>query len=337
MTRLLALLVCLLAVVPGTAGATAAPPADCSGVQNTTAVVTDAAGDRVTGTVRLYPGSELTLTVCSDGDPEDFGPVWGLADSPVYERLDNTSESVRLRVVAAGAGERVSLGEAIERRDASGPTVVVPPTNTVTWNATDGTSVTLRFETASQREAFVAASDRHSTARRELNDTLSALPTNASSDDESASNVSQVVTALREYERASVALQQTAFAATATGDAAAADTVTRRSSERLTAARDRVRERLTAYETTLVERRSSVVGTSRLAFGGALAGGVVVGAAVGVWFAGRRRAEIDFDKTYDSGTTLDPRHVAVPLAAGGLLLVGGLAAAVVLGVAGVIV
>lgn len=337
MTRLLAVFVCLLAVAPGAVGATAAPPADCSGVQNTTAVVTDAAGDRVTGTVRLYPGSELTLTVCSGGDSEDFGPVWGLADSPVYERVGNTSESVRLRVVDAGAGERVSLGEAIQRRSARGPTVVVPPANTVTWNATDGASVTLRFETADQRKAFAAASDRHSTARQELNDTLSALPTNASAGDESAPNASQVVTALREYERTSVALQQAAFPATATGDAAAADTVTRRSSERLAAARDRVRERLTAYESALVEERSGIVGTSRLAFGGALAGGVLVGAAVGVWFAGRRRAEIDFDQTYDSGTTLDPRHVAVPLAAGGLLLVGGLAAAVVLGVVGVIV
>lgn len=341
MSRLLPVVVCLLAVLPGvaaaTASATAAPPADCAGIQNTTAVVTDAAGERVTGTARLYPGSVVTLTVCSDGEPLEFGPVWDLRDSPVYERVGNTSESVRLRVVASGAGERVSLGDAVKRRTAAGPTVAVPAPNTATWNASDGTSVTLRFETAAERAAFESAAERRATAADRLDERLSALPQNGSAVGDTTTNASRVLAALREYERASAALERTAFSATATGDTEAVAAVVANSSEGVAAADRRVRERLTAYRTALSSRESSVVGTTRLAFGGALVGGLVVGGGVGVWFAGKRRAAVDFDQTYDSGTALDVRDVAIPLAAGALLLVGGLAGAVVLGVAGVIV
>ncbi len=315
------------------AAQTGGPPlADCTGTQNDTVVVTDATGERVSDGDRLYPGTELSVVVCKSGERLERGEnqLWTLDNSSVYERVDSGTESVHLRVVETGAGDTVSFGDAVSQNSrAVGPSVTVPAVHTARWNGSDGT-YTLQFASEGDAATFRTAAENYSTARQRVEETLDALPQNASAVDGTAvpGNVSAALTRLG---RASARLGEAGFAATATGDDQAAFEVADGAAATVTETQTAARDRLRMYRTAVDGRVASVASSVRLFFAGGAVGGLVIGAAVGGFYARRRREAIDFDQTYDSGSQRSLGDVLIPLAVGALLLVGGLAAPVALG------
>jgi len=315
------------------AAQTGGPPlADCTGTEGDAVVVTDAAGEAVADGERLYPGTVLSVVVCSDGERLERGEnqLWTLDDSSVYERVGDGPESVQLRVAESGAGDTVSFADAVPQRDdAVGPSVTVPAAHTAQWN-NSGETYTIQFASAQDATAFRTAAENYETAHRRVGETLDALPQNASAVDGTASpgNVSAALTGLG---RASAQLGETAFAATATGDGQAAFAVADGAATTVTETRTDARARLQAYREAVDGRVASVASSVRLVYGGGAVGGLVIGAAAGGLYAKRRRDAIDFDQTYDSGSQRSVGDVIVPLAVGALLVVGGLAAPVVLG------
>lgn len=314
------------------------PLADCTGIQNDTVVVTDATGEQLPGEERLYPGTELSVVVCNDGERLERGEnqLWTLDDSSVYERVGDGPESVHLRVVEAGANNSVSFADMISgRSEAVGPSVTVPAAPTARWNGSDGT-YTLQFASKQDAAAFRSAADDYETAHERVESALDALPRNASAVDGTAAP-GNVSAALSRLGRASARLSEAAFAATATGDDQAAFAVADGAAATVTETQMEVRDGLQAYREAVDNRVASVASSVRLFFAGGAIGGLVIGAAVGGFYAKQRREAIDFDQTYDSGSQRSVDDVVVPLAVGALLVIGGLAAPVVLGFLGVMI
>ncbi|MEZ3115903.1 hypothetical protein RYH80_08225 [Halobaculum sp. MBLA0147] len=325
-----------VATVDGTATATTPPAAQCERTSRDgggTAQVFLQTGERLSQTepTRLHTGTRLTVYLCVDGEPlsRAGGDAWDLSGGAAYQIADRTETAVTLELV--GAGQTVDVATQIDRREPTAPTIRVVGLETAVYNetATDG-RVHLRFAAAADRRAFERAESNFTAAHDAWERTLRRVPTNGTAVD--VTGETQTVTTLTDryetVERRANGLQQTAVAASATGNDSAAATVVADASATADTARAETRRRLLAYAAAVRERRASAAQTLRLLTVGSLGGGVLVG-GLAAGLVVRRKLD---NAAYDSGFDSDAgASVTRELLAGGLLVVVGLAVGLGLG------
>lgn len=320
-----AVVVCALAAGPAAAAAT--PAAPCSGTSGTTAAAYFTSGDRLPGRVDLYPGTRVTLYVCTDGAPEAYGPAWGY-DAGSVDGVEVGAErdaSVVLRVTN-GSDEADLAAGVTKKSDLSGPTVTVRRGTVVDATVADE-SVSLRFASADEARQFedAVAGFRNATGATER--AAGTLP--AASNGTALVGNDSVYAALAvlgdgNVTAAGADLDRTAFAAAAAGDVSDARRVVVASDARSEAVRADAREDLEQYRGEL----TTLAGTARLAFGGALVVGALVGVGAGYLLARRTLSRVEADRSVSTATEYSWTHVAVPLgvgAAGFAVGLGGLA------------
>lgn len=316
-----------------TFSATASPPTvDCSGVEGTTVVAKYETGRTLSNeTTTLYPGTTLTLSLCTDGERAEFPTEWELKDSPAYRIVDNETYWVQI-VVAESDTEVVSLAAQVQRREPSGPSFRVATSSVVQWHDKDNeTAATLQFESAADRKAFDDAAANYSDAVQQFNRSIGAVGTDTESVDLSEDASPNLMTALDTFERSAGAVQRASFEASAVGDQRAAAAVVEGSKSDVSDAQKKAQDRLATHLTAVKNVRDEATRSTRLLFGGTVLGGLVVGLAGGVLWSRRTVREVEYDKNFDSNSRLSLSDFTLPLVLGGLVLLVGVAIGGLLG------
>lgn len=305
------------------------PQANCSGVAPNTAVVYYETGERV-GDTTLYPGVQLTVYLCADGEAKDYGAnlVWEIANSSAYRVTDTGDKWVRLTLTTAGA--EVSFGEQIQKRSATGPTVTVVESRRASYTDRANETVVVRFGSGEAASRFQNRSETLAAAHESLAGNLSAVPTNQTADSFDTP-MTGLLNDVRRMERAVARLQQAAIPARRTGDTAAVQSVLIASTADETDARQRVRDRVKTYIGTVQQQRQQATQFRRLLLVGGLLGGLLIGAALGGLWGRRIRSAVIKQRGWDSDASLSLDRFWKPLAVGAVVGLAGLAAGAVLG------
>ncbi|QZP39466.1 hypothetical protein [Halobaculum magnesiiphilum] len=311
-----------LAVGPGVVAGAANPDSPCAGVADNRLVAYYDTDDRV-GDATVYPGTTLTLYVCSGDEPEPYDTAWGF-DAGEAQGIESVTERDSSVVVTVAAGvDGIDPASAVtQKSDLSGPTIGVQNGYSATTTV-DGEPVTLQFASQSDLETYRSANEAFETRRSEAtnaSETLAAAAENGSAletdpEDQLATvEEANLTTAGQRLERAT-------FAAAEAGDAQDARTVIDAVETKRSATQATTRENLNAYLSALERRGGNAAMTVRLVLGGALVGGLVVGAGVGYLLARRTLEKIEIDRGVSTATQYSPKQIAVPLALGVVALV----------------
>lgn len=333
----LAVLATLAAALgPGTAAA-AVPDRPCDGV-------TVEGGNEVVGYLpgsdrplvdqaTLYPGTRLTLVVCSGSGDQLF-------DFRGDDRLRNVSVRdggfqivVGVTDEAAGGTVEVATRERIPQKSGlSGLSIRVPAAPTVTSNATGNS---LEFRTA-------GAADEYSDAEAAFLSNLSAAQSNVStlrsmaaaaengSLDPSAANDSSVRATVEALDDANATLARLNGslhgAAWRTGEADRHLNQSAALRGMLDDNETAAREALTDYEDALRARESAAAGQAWRDLLVGLVPGLVVGLVAGFWRVYRVYGAEAYDRQFTRDAGLSRRILGLPALVAGLALVAALAA-----------
>lgn len=324
-TTLLALTVFVVAAafVPIAAGAAQSPDTPdepCAGIEETQLLAFFETGERFEDAT-LYPGTVLTLYVCEDGGAESYETAWQFDESEVPGLRVLNSSDTHLVVSVTNRSETVRPASAVQQKpEITGPTIRIQ-TGYTTTERINGETVTLRFASETDRDAF-----NRSAARFRLNASAAEKASSNLSAREGDSLLSDPSEPLTTIESADVGaagsnLERRAFEASAvTGVETVARTV-HLTADKEAELKASVRDDLRAYVSALEAREQEAANTVRLAFGVALFGGLAVGTALGYWLSRRTLRKIEADRGISTATEYSLKHISLPLTIGALALV----------------
>jgi len=320
-----------LAVGPGVAAGAASPDAPCAGVGDNRLVAYYDTDERV-GDATVYPGTTLTLYVCSSDDPEPYGVAWGF-DAGTVEGIEVESEREASIVVSVTAGgDSITPAEAVtQKANLEGPQIEVQRGYSTTTTV-DGESVTLQFESQSDLDEFRDANATFETKVRRMtnaSETLAAAENGSAVETDPADQLATIEEA--NLTTAGQELEGSTFAAAEAGDAADARTVIEGVSNERSAAQETTKQNLNAYIEALEKREGNAVQTVLLVLVGTLIGGLVVGGGTGYLLARRTLSKVEIDRGVSTATQYSLKQIAIPLAIGVLALVVAAVGAVLRG------
>ncbi|QZX99087.1 hypothetical protein [Halobaculum rubrum] len=311
-----------LAVGPGVAAGAAAPDAPCSGVGDSRLVAYDDTDERV-GDATVYPGTTLTLYVCSSDDPEEYDTAWRFdaADVAGIELVTTRESSVVVSVTAAA--DSISPATAVElKENLAGPEIGIQRGYSTTATV-DGESVRLQFGTQSDLDAYRDANATFETRRSNMLNASGTLAAAAEDGNALGTDPADQLATIREANltTAGQQLERATFAAAVAGDADDARTVIEGVENERSASRDTAKSDLKQYLEVLNDREDSAAMTVLIVLGGTLLGGLVVGGGVGYLLARRTLSKVEIDRGVSTATQYSLKQIAVPLAIGALALV----------------
>lgn len=308
-----------LAVGPGVVAGAANPDAPCAGIGDNQLVAYYDTDDRV-GDATVYPGTTLTLYVCSGDEPEQYDVAWDFDASDVggIELEAERDRSVVVRVTATA--DSVEPAQAVpeeQRPDLAGPAIAIQRGYTTTTTV-DGESVTLQFGSQRDLEAYRNANEAFETRRTDATNASEALAAATENGSALDTNPEEQLATIDEANltTAGQRLERATFAAAEAGDAEDARTVIDAVETKRSATQDTTRDNLEAYQEALKDREGDAAMTVRLVLGGALVGGLIVGGGVGYLLARRTLKKIEIDRGVSTATQYSPKQIAVPLAIG---------------------
>ncbi|MFB6070072.1 MAG: hypothetical protein ABEJ76_03535 [Halanaeroarchaeum sp.] len=314
------LLVALVAVLLG-GGATgvAAQGATCEG-----GVVGVVGNETLDSATALHGGSVVELGVCTDGSPSDFDAEQ-LAEHPGYEVVANPDEG---RPTVRITGDRYPVNFSALHDSASTAGLVVEAPAGTYHSSVAGTLTFASPETAEAfnrtESAFLRAAEAHRTAAkslgttadgirpsgslaagtvREANDTLTRLATTHEWVLENATRLSGIAAGMRDPATASYVVSEieTRRSAVIADGAGAVD----------------------SYQAALGARRGTVLSTVLTYFGGALAGGVLLGIGLGAAIPLKQARNVEKKLRLSRNVQFEARAAVIPALVGLVLVIGG--------------
>lgn len=349
MTRSKILLCVLVVVLVGAAGTVSGADGydvQCEGFEETTVIGVTPTGELLNGdTDPLYPGSVFSVVVCENGSAldRDGGERWGIDErGEAYEIEDRTQNAVKVRVTAAERG--VNLGQYVDIEHDSEFRIESP--GALLYDGRDGPLGTqLRLydsETSNSLKDHIEAF-RNATAKIErLSGELDELsiseehdPAVAAEYAEKLRNISAAQQTLREETTAIEILlyEQAMNHPRPENITMAMSTLYNERTAATEQPEGTVDESLNRLEIVESKIQSDVRGNVGLG----MAGGLVVGIAAGIVGPWRKGKEVDDFYQVSSKNKFTADVLTLPWVVGGVLLVGGLAAMVLLDIFGVIV
>lgn len=318
-----------LAVGPGVAAGAASPDSPCAGVGDNRLVAYYDTDERV-GDATVYPGTTLTLYVCSGDDPEPYGVAWGF-DAGAVQGIEVESEREASIVVSVTAnGDSITPAEAVtQKANLEGPEIGVQRGYSTTTTV-DGESVTLQFGSQADLDAFRDANATFETQATRATNASGTLAAAAEGGNALETDPSDQLTTIEETNltTAGQRLERATYAAAETGDAVDARTVIEGVANERSAARETTQENLQAYLGALERREGNAATTVLLVLVGTLIGGLVVGGGTGYLLARRTLSRVEIDRGVSTATQYSLKQIAVPLAIGVLALAAAAVGAV---------
>lgn len=326
----IALATLLTVSLAATPAAAAGPDDVCSDYDDTVVVATFPTGveDRLEpgDEARLYPGTRLTVVLCSDGAAEPYGSAWQLDPVDGYRVIEERDRSVVVEVTASQTEEKVTFHEGIDERRVDGG----PSFHVVTGHVAESelAGEPLSFPSESDRTAFVES-------ERSFLEVVSAYE-EAVATVERARNgrTSGVREALKTLEKGELraerrSLTNSSFAAAKAGDAEGARAVVSEAEAREESVREAAAAELRAYADSLKRREGAAMKTVYGYLGGSFLLGAVLGGVLGWWTTRRRLAEVAEHRKYSASAEYSPWQLRLPVAIAVLVLVATAVALVV--------
>lgn len=311
-----------LAVGPGVAAGASSPDAPCAGVGDNRLVAYYDTDERV-GDATVYPGTTLTLFVCSGDDPEPYGVAWGF-DAGAVSGIEVESEREASVVVSVTAdGDSIApAGAVTQKANLEGPEIGVQRGYSTTTTV-DGESVTLQFGSQSDLDAYRDANSTFETHRTDVTNASATLAAAADDGNALEADPSDRLATIEETNltTAGQRLERATFAAAEAGDADDARTVIEGVANERSAARETTRQNLQAYLEALERREGNAATTVLLVLVGTLVGGLLVGGGTGYLLARRTLSKVEIDRGVSTATQYSLKQIAVPLAIGVFALV----------------